>query len=50
MSLTSCCRRGLPAALVALAIAVLVPAAAGAAPSASAAASQVRNVIDRSFG
>jgi glucoamylase len=33
---TSCCRRGLSAAFVALAIAVLVPAAAGAAPDATA--------------
>ncbi|HEX5900671.1 MAG TPA: glycoside hydrolase family 15 protein [Solirubrobacteraceae bacterium] len=33
---TSCCRRGLSAALVALAIAVLVPAAAGAAQSSTA--------------
>jgi glucoamylase len=33
---TSCCRRGLPAAFVALAIAVFVPAAAGAAPGSAA--------------
>ena len=33
---TSCCRRGLSAALVALAIAAVAPAAAGAAPSSTA--------------
>ena len=33
---TSCCRRGLSAAFVALAIAAVAPAAAGAAPSSTA--------------
>ena len=33
---TSCCRRGLSAAFVALAIAIVAPAAAGAAPNATA--------------
>ena len=36
MSPVSCCRRGLSAAFLALAIAVLVPAAAGAASNATA--------------
>ena len=36
MSPVSCCRRGLSAAFLALAIAVVVPAAAGAAPNATA--------------
>ena len=36
MSPVSCCRSGLSAAFLALAIAVVVPAAAGAAPNATA--------------